>query len=95
MPSQSLIKIVCYPEAFKFSTAATRFVSKNFFTETVVIMFGFRWGWAHEQNAIETYSLKAKHSHTDIRIMEAGLFIDSERPFLQTALSPVSAVERV
>ena len=31
MPSQSLVIFFCYPEAFKFSTAATRYVATLLF----------------------------------------------------------------
>jgi len=42
----------------------------------------FRWGCEHERNAIEAYSSSAKHNHSDLEVVEAGFFIDPERPYL-------------
>ncbi len=64
MPAQSLIKRICYPEAFKFSTAATRFV--NCVCVFIHTWSTFRWGCEHEKIAIETYSVRAKQNHTDL-----------------------------
>ncbi len=47
----------------------------------------FRWGCEHERNAIEAYSSSAKHNHSDLEVVEAGFFIDPERPYL--GASPV------
>lgn len=41
-----------------------------------------RWGCTHERDGIQAYKAEAIKSHEELHVIEAGLFIDSERPYL-------------
>lgn len=92
MPSLSLIKQICYPDAFKFSSESTKYVVVVFFfTLLVMIIFLYcRWGCRHEIDAIEAYHKKMAH-HQNIQLTNAGFFVYSDKPYL--GASPDSIVE--
>ena len=63
-PSQSLIKSVCYPEAFSFISKQTD------------------WGCKHETEARKMYERISKAHHKDFKVIENGLFINPQWPFI-------------
>ncbi|CAM4659745.1 unnamed protein product [Leuciscus chuanchicus] len=42
----------------------------------------FKWGCEHEQKARETYEAYAAQQHQDLSVRDAGLHIDTSRPYL-------------
>lgn len=47
-----------------------------------IIFLIFRWGCEHEQKARETYEAYAAQQHQDLSVRDAGLHIDTSRPYL-------------
>jgi len=63
-PSPSLVKSVCYPDVFHFTTKATE------------------WGCSHENQAREPYLKANQQKHQNFRVLDNGLFINPEWPFI-------------
>lgn len=84
MPSKSLIKRLCYPEAYKFSTKATRYRQSFICTINIIAIwpYQFRWGCKHEESAVQAYSDRASECHENLEIKPAGLYVDVERPYI-------------
>ena len=72
-PSPSLVKSICYPDVFCFTTKATE------------------WGCSHEHQARELYVKTNKPNHQNFRVIENGLFINPEWPFI--GASPDGIIE--
>ena len=74
-PSQGLIMALCYPETKQFSTDATK------------------WGENNEKRARGQFmdTLKHKNEHVNIDVMDCGLHICEDKPFI--AASPDGIVE--
>ena len=81
MPSQSLIKKICHPQAYKFSTEATRYFNGILF-ECVRFCMQCRWGCEHESKAIQEYKENAEKNHEGLMVSKAGLFVDIEKPYI-------------
>ena len=62
-PSANLVKSVCYPDMFRFTTKATE------------------WGCSHEKLAI-VYKKTNEVKHQNFTVVENGLFINLEWPFI-------------
>ena len=71
IPSQSLIKRICYPQACTSCTESTRYYL------SFPICLG---GCCHQKAAITAYSVARSAEHTNFRVKDAGLFIRMERP---------------
>ena len=66
-PSQSLIKTICYPDVFNFSSAATRHGCKHEELATV---------------AIAEYEKQMKAKHNNFKAVKCGTFINKDYPLL-------------
>ncbi|XP_060753973.1 uncharacterized protein LOC132864548 [Neoarius graeffei] len=78
-PSKSLIKQICYPQAYKFTSAATEI------TNDTVIMNGTqekRWGCQHENEARNVYKAHVAMQHRDFMVEDSGLIISPDYPHL-------------
>jgi len=69
-PSQSLIKSICYQEAFSFTSKQTE------------------WGCKYEKHTEEKYEKATKPSH-NLQILENGLFINPQWPFIGASLDGI------
>ena len=42
----------------------------------------YRWGCTHEKDGVQSYISSATRNHDGLQVLEAGLFVDIERPYL-------------
>lgn len=83
MPSQSLIKRLCYPDAFKFSTEATRYrLDTSIIYMYSISLFFCRWGCTHESDGIKCYTKMVEEHDDGATVSKAGLVIDAVRPYI-------------
>ena len=85
MPSTSLIKRICYPHAYRFSTTATKYNTCTIHSYLYIndyTFFADRWGCSRETDAVEAYKAIVCTRHESFQITENGFFIDIDNPFI-------------
>lgn len=90
-PSKSLIKSICYPEAYRFSCGATRFEclqNKIFYCIVSILYFdnfvfySYRYGCNHESIARKKYNSVMCQQHEAFSVCDSGLRVNLKWPFM-------------
>ena len=101
MPSPSLIKRICYPHAYTFSTTATKYNTCTIHSYLYIYdytLFADRWGCSHETDAVEAYKATVCTQHESFQIIEMDFSSTSTTPLLghrQIGSSAANAVGKV
>ena len=88
MPATSLIKRICYSEAFKSTTESTRYIIV-IKCGTCIMVYLYRWGCSHEKEALQAYTCKQSPHLTNLTIEDVGIFISMERPYIGASLDAI------
>ncbi|XP_027140364.1 uncharacterized protein LOC113746909 isoform X3 [Larimichthys crocea] len=74
-PAKALIKAICYPEAHRFSTAATTYLQGHqWFSEC--------YGNKHEGQARRAYERMMTQEHEGFSCMDSGLWVNPKWPYM-------------
>ena len=53
----------------------------------MIICKSYRWGYQHENHAMETYISQAQCHHDSLSVSQVGFYIDVDMPFIGASLN--------